>query len=332
VQLSAITAIGKLDSPDAAKVLERFVDDPNPTLSRAAIYAVYASSGMKRTDLVHDRLYVRAKHPGDKLDAALALARANDPRVVPDLLACLEKRTCSLFDVEAPLRASHAADVPGRTLLAWFKGRTELTDLVASLHPVGGAALAVSEVQAELAQNDVVRATFALDLAGELGDEKAIAMLAPLLTHESPRLRLHAAVALSRAGNADADAIIFTEVDNLPQDALPHAARLLGRVAEPAARARLLPRVLAREKGEDADVALAAASVHLAWQPEVAIFRMLDALAAPSRHERDLAEKYLRASRSPLVTELLRRALARERRDTVADQIRRILDLRGTSP
>jgi HEAT repeat protein len=331
VQLSAIAAIGKLDSPDAAKVLERYVDDPSPSLSRAAIYAVYALSGMKRTDLVHDRLYAKAKHPGEKLEAALALARGNDPRVVPDLLACLEKRSCGLFDVEGPLRASRAADVPGRTLLAWFKGRTELTDLVASLRPVGGAALAVSEVQAELAQNHIASATSALDLAGELGDDKAIAMLAPLLAHESPRLRLHAAVALSRAGNADADGIIFTELDNLPDATLPHAARLLARVAEPAARARLLPRLLARQKSDDADLALAAASVHLAWEPEVAIFRMLDALAAPSRHERDLAESALRTSKPPVVTELLRRALARERRDTVADQIRRILDLRGSA-
>lgn len=330
VQLSAITAIGKLDSPNASAVLERYVDDPNPTLSRAAIYAVYALSGMKRTDLVHARLYVLAKHPSDKLDAALALARGNDPRVTPDLLACLERRKCNLLDVEAPLRASHAPDVPGRTLLAWFKGRTELTDLVASLHPVGGAALAVSEVQADLAQNDLVRATSALDLAGELGDEKAMAMLAPLLTHESAKLRLHAAVALARAGHANADPVIFAEIDNLPHDVLPHASRLLARVSEPSTRQRLLAEVLIRERSDDADVALAAAAAHLAWEPQVAFFRILDALASPSRHERDLAEKYLRANHQPVVIELLRRALARERRDTVADQIRRILDLRST--
>jgi len=331
VQLSAISAIGKLDSPDAAGVLDRYVDDPNPTLSRAAIYAVYALGGMKRTDLVHDRLYVLAKHPGDKLDAALALGRGNDPRVIPDLIRCLERRSCNLFDVEAPLRASHAPDVPGRTLLAWFKGRTELTDLVASLHPAGGAELAVSEVQADLARNDVGRAASALDLAAELGDEKAMAMLAPLLTHESARLRLHAAVALARAGNASADSIIFAEIDNLPHDVLFHAARLLGRVSEPAARQRLLAAVVSREKGEDEDVALAVAAAHLMWNPQVAVFRMLDALASPSRHERDLAERYLRANHEPVVTELLRRALAREHRDTVADHIRRILDLRSTA-
>jgi hypothetical protein len=56
---------------------------------------------------------------------------------------------------------------------------------------------------------------------------------------------------------------------------------------------------------------------------------MLDALASSSRRERDLAERYLVSQPEPIVTELLRRALVRERRDVVGGQLRRILDLRA---
>ena len=160
-------------------------------------------------------------------------------------------------------------------------------------------------------------------------DAQALSVLEPLLSHESTRLRLHAAVALSRSGRTNADSVLLADLDNLPDERLPFFVRVTSRIAEPAARARLTPELLRREKGSDAAVAVAAAAVLLAWDPENAVFRMLDALAAPSRLERDLAERYLRGNSKPIVTSLLRRALAREQRQDVRDSLRRLLDLRA---
>ena len=328
VRLRAVTAVGKLDAPDGAKILERFIDDPNPSLQRAAIHAVYALSGMKRTNLVYDKLYLGPR-PADKLDAALALGRANDPRVVPDLLNCLELRTCTEESVDAPLRASTLQEVPGRALLAWAQGRVDVTDLVAFLRPEGGAPLSVSAVSAELAHKNVGRTVNALDLSGDLNDDKALLVLKPLLAHENTRVRMHAAVALARHGDASADPVLFGDLDNLPHDLLPSFVRLVARVSEMPARARLTPELVKREHGSDPNVAVATAAIRLAWDPEQGIFRMLEALASPLRLDRDLADRYLRVAQQPIVTDLLRRALAREQRDPVKNQLRRILDVRG---
>jgi len=127
----------------------------------------------------------------------------------------------------------------------------------------------------------------------------------------------------------NADAVLFSEMDNLPFEQLPSFVRLVSRISEPTARARLTPELAKREAGTDPPVALAAAAVHLAWAPETAIFRMLTALSSASRQDRDLAERYLLRNESPVITELLRRALAREGNESVKNQIRRILDLRA---
>jgi HEAT repeat protein len=337
VRLSAVTAIGKLDAKDAESILEKYVDDGNQSLRRAAIYAIYALSGYKRTALVYDKLYTL---PGDvnsagsgaaetKLEAAIALGWAGDPRVTGDLLTCLELNSCALVDVEAYLRMSKSPDVAGRTLLSWAKGRSELTDLVAALKPQGAGALARSEVQASLAHNALPRALHAIDLTGDLSDAQAIEILRRLATQENTRLRLHAAVALSRAGDAEGMKVLLRDLDNLPQEQLPSLVRLLARISEPPARAALAPELDRRAAGPEIPLAMAAAAVRLEWQPEQGIFRMLAALGAPTRTERDLAQRYLVRDERAVTTELLRRALAREGRPAAKDQLRRILDVRA---
>jgi HEAT repeat protein len=336
VRLSAVRALGNLEAPEGAALLERFVEDPNQSLRRAAIYAIFALSHMQRADLVRDKLY-SSDRPDVKLEAALALGRAGDPAVAGDLLTCLETGRCNRAAVDAFLHANananatKAREVPGRMLLAWARGRSDLTDLVAFLRPPGGGDLAVSDVLASVGSGDLGRAGVALDLSGDLGDARALEVLRPLLTHESARLRLHAAVALARSGRAEADGVLLADLDNLPRERLPLFVRLASRIAEPAARARLGPELLRREKSDDAAVAVAAAAVRLAWDPENAIFPMLDALAAPTRFERNLAESYLRKDPRPIVTFLLRRALAREPRGEMREQLRRILDARAGS-
>jgi hypothetical protein len=118
-------------------------------------------------------------------------------------------------------------------------------------------------------------------------------------------------------------------MDNLAAEWLPACARALEHVAEPPARAELTPALDGKARGADVDVALAAAAVILAWDPEQGVFRFLDALASPSAYERDLGEAYLEDNDDEKLTWVLRRALAREGREATRDRLRALLDRRG---
>ncbi len=335
VKLNAVSAIGKLDTQDGVALLEHYVDDSNAGLQQAAIYALYALSAMKRTDLVFKKIYDAHKDKPEfasaRLDAAVALGRAHDPRVTTDLMTCLELRTCSAWQVDGALRASNLPEIPGRVLVTWVKDRPEVTDLVGALKPQGASTVALGKAKAGLALRDLPGTINALDLAGDLGDQSALDVLRPLLGHENARLRAHASVALARWGDTSADAVILRDLENAPHDQLPHAVRLLSRVNETAARTRLLPELVKRIAQSDRDLSVAAAAVQLAWDPDAGVFSLLNALGSTERRERDLAEMYLRRSTHPKTTELLRRALSRETRTPVRDQLRRILDLRAAA-
>jgi HEAT repeat protein len=331
VRVSAAVALGKIDDKGGLPLLEPLVDDKNATLREEAIHSVFTLSGFARKDLLWDKLYPSTK-PAVKLRAAIALGKALDPRVADDLLRCVERNTCKLREVEAYLRAAPDAAMPGRILLAWVKGSSELGGLVALQKPTGAAALATSELSSAYGGHDLRRAAFAADLLGDVGDAKAPPVLLPLLGDEHSRLRLHGAIALARFSvpqATDADKALLSDLDKLPADWLGTVVRLLGHVQEPTVRARLLPELQKREKGTDVPVAMAAAAVRLEWDPEAAVFRLLDALASKDALERDLAERYLTRGRHALLTTLLRRALSRETRDPVKMSLRKVLDLRA---
>ncbi len=331
VRVSAAVALGKIDDPAGIPLLEPFVDGKNATLREEAIHSIFTLSGNTKKELVWDKLYSGTPKSTVKLRAAIALGKALDPRVSSDLLGCIEKGHCKLRDVEPYLRAAPDPQIPGRLLLAWAKGSSELGGLVALHRPVGAAAIAASELSATFPGN-LRRAAFAADLLGDVGDSKTPPALLPLLGDEHARIRLHGSIALARFAVPEAtkaDAALLADLDTLPADWLPTVVRLLGHVKEPAVRARLLPDLQKREKGKDVPVAMAAAAVRLAWDPEAAVFRFLDALAGKDALERDLAERYLARGRHPLLTTLLRRALAREPRDAVKVSLRKVLDLRA---
>jgi HEAT repeat protein len=330
VKTSAVVALGKLDDPAAIPLLEPFVANPNLSIRQEAIYAIYELSGRKRSDLVFGNLF-QSRNNVVQRRAAIELAKAGDPRVHDYLLQCLEWNQCALRDVDAYLRGTKDPATSGRLLLAWTRGRWDLTDLISALRPPGTLPLAASTIDASLARGQRDEAEMAIDLVGDLGDAAVKDRLDRALADTDSWLRLHAAVAASRLGDASADARIFQELDNFPADWLPMLARVLARVQEAPARARLMPELARRERGQDVDVALATAAVHLAWDPDNAIFRMLDGLASQSVRERDLAAQYLRKNRSERVTWLLRRALARETRPTPRDMLRKILDVRSES-
>jgi HEAT repeat protein len=330
VKTSAIVALGKIKAPEATKSLERFVDSPNLSIRQEAIYALHALSGGKRGDLIYTKLF-QAKQEATKRRAAIELGKAGDTRVRDYLLACVEQESCSVSEVDAYLRADKAPQVGGRLLLSWARGRNDLTDLIADLKPAGTVPIATSSVDAALARSDVDMAKHAIDLVGDLGEQSAKGRLQAKMRDTDTWLRLHTAVALARLGDKDADAAVLRDFDNMPAEWLPSLVLVLRRVDEAEVRARFTPELVKREKERDPNIALAAAAVRLSWDPEAAIFRLLDGLAAPSGMERFFAESYLRRDKSEKVTWLLRRALAREKRDDTRDRLRRLLIERGES-
>ncbi len=340
VRTSAIVALGKLKTAEAAKLIEPFVKSDNASIRQEAIYALHALSGGKRADLIYGKLFTLrgARHAAMRHRAAIVLGQAGDTRVREYLLTCLEQRRCRRDEVADYLRADRAPQTSGRVLLGWTQGRSELTELVSELKPAGSLPLALSVMDAYLARNrtslsraDAIMGRRAIDLVGGLGDAKVQGRLRPHLSPAHAWLRVHTAVALARLGDQAADTRLLGDLDNFPVEWLPRMAALLGRISEAPARGRLLGELQKREKDAPAPLALAAAAVHLRWDPERAFFRFLDALASAEGRERDLAERYLRRDRSPLVTSLLRRALARESRESTRDRLRQLLDAREQS-
>ncbi len=336
VRVSAVAALGKLDAPEALKLVEPYAADKNRTLRKTALLSLLSLSNGQKKDVVYDALV--AVPAGDafteqaRLEGTLALAGLGDGRVTPRVLDCLEHGRCSVRDVDPFLRVQKADFVGGRLMLSWAKGRSDLTNLVGALRPPGAGLLASSEVQFSLGHAPWSRVESAVDLAGAVGEEQAVKALSPLLQHANTDLRVHAALALSRLGQSSADQVLFSEFDNLPSGWLPRVARLLGSVGEPALRERFRPELVRRERGKELSLSLAASAVLLAWEPEAAIFRFLDALASDSVEARELAIMYLNREQRPTTTSLLRRALARETRPFVRDLLRKLLDSRrGTA-
>lgn len=324
VRTSAVVALGKLGTDKAIQPLERFVNDPNLSIRQEAIYALHALTGGKRADLIHDKLF-NTRNASVRRRAAVELGKVGDRRARDYLITCLEQRMCGAEEVAPYVRADRAPEVSGRVLLAWARGYEDLTDLLAELRPAGTLPIAMSSADAALARRDSDSAKRAVDLVGDLGDAAGKARLAGTLTEAEAWLRVHAAVALSRLGDVEADRRLLADLDNFAADWLPGYVAVMRRIKEPEVQARFAPELARRAKGPDTEVALAAAAVQLAWDPEASIFRFLDALAAPSAHERDLAARYLSKDRSQKVTWLLRRALSREKREDVRDRLRELL-------
>jgi HEAT repeat protein len=330
VKTSALVAMGKLGLAEAIPLLEKYVDSPNLAMRQEAIYAIYRASGGKRAELIYDKLF-SSSHPLVKRRAAIELGKAGDTRARDYLLSCLESSLCPLEDLNSYLHKDKDTSVPGRLLLAWAKGRSDLTDIVSDLRPAGAVSLAVSDVDASMSQGRVSRAKNSIDLVGDLGDPSVKGKLQPGLAATDTWLRVHAEVALARLGETAAEAALIAEFDNLAGVWMPGFSSALSKIEEAPVRGRLAPELIKREAGADVDVAMSAASVRLAWDPENAFFRFLAALASPHARERDLAESYIKRDRSSKVTALLRRALSRESRPATRDRLRKLLDARETT-
>jgi HEAT repeat protein len=337
VRTSAIAAIGKLSLDGAARdeairALTPLANDANLSLKEEAIYALHALTPGGRNDLLYDRLYQGLdprKHGSSIRRAALALGKAGDARVRDYLLQCVLSYSCDVDKVGTTFtKAPRDADT-GRILLAWTRGQERLTDWVATLRPAGASSLAMSVLRESWSFPESTSGLSALRLLGGLGDASALDLVTQRANTDEAYPRVVSLVAAGRLGNPAAGGRIVADLDNLAAESLPKVVRSLTDVVEPSFRASLEPMLVERTKSAAPEVALGAAAVRLAWNPDTGFMRFLEALASADAVERELGERYLMKNKDERVTWAMRRALAREERPDVRDRLRALLDLRG---
>lgn len=329
VKTSAIAGLGKLRLPASAPTLERYVADENPSVRQEAIYALHEVSGKKKNDLIYSKLF-ESKLPHVRDRAAIALARSGDTRIRDHVLTCFEQERCGLGQLEPYFLRDKHPSVRERLLVDWTRGSRELTDVIGKLRPNGASAIATASAEAAFASKDLGATAAGLDLAGDVADASVKDRLKRIAGTEDSRLWLHAGVTLARLGDHDVDQRLLSALETLPAEWLPEYVAALGRIREPEVWKRLTTGLEQRTKDKSPDIALAAAAVLLAWDPDNAVFRFLDALSAPSARERTLGARYLgrelKSKRGVRIKWLLRRALARESRAFTRDRLRLLLD------
>lgn len=332
VRTSSVAALGKLDTAAAVPVAEKYVSDPNWSIRQEAVYAISALTKGQKKDLIHDQLFA-GKLPRDgeaiRRRAAIALGELGDARVRDYLMTCYEQRACALGDVEAFLEADKDVSVSSRLLLGWAQGRHELTDLLGVKSPTGAGPLALSSFDQARSLHSVSGLRRSADFLGYVGAATATKSLSAVRKDASTWTRLHVLVASARLGDAAAVKQVLAELDNAPQAWMSRIVRIISRVREPKARQAFTAELTTRARGADADHAMAAAAVLLAWDPDPQFFLFLDALGSASPRKQALARRYLLRERSKKVTWLMRRALARESRSFVRDELRVLLDDRS---
>jgi HEAT repeat protein len=325
--------MGKLNEPKAIASLQKYVTDPNLGIRAEAIYAIAKLSKGAQKDLIHDVLFAspEAQKPTGQAmreRAAIELGELGDTRVREFLLGCFETSQCALPSIRDFVLTDRDPRTAGRLLLDWTRGRSELNDLIGQLKPAGSIPISQSSFDEALAHSRFGDAETSATLMGDLGDASSSARLHAVASHRQAWIRLHAGVARLRLGDASAAPELLRDFDNIPVDWLASAARLFGRIDEPAARKALVPELEKRKTAQDAEIAMASAAVLLAWDTENGFFRLLDGLSASSTQERELAEYYLRTNHSEKLTWVMRRALAREQRPYTRDRLRTLLDTR----
>ena len=332
VRTSSVAALGKLDTAAAVPVAEKYVSDANWSIRQEAVYAISALTSGQRKDLIYDQLFA-GKLPRDgegiRRRAAIALGELGDARVRDYLVTCYEQRACALGDVEDFFEADKDATVASRLLLGWAQGRHELTVLLGMKQPTGAGALAASSFDQARSLRNVSGLRKSADFLGSVGATTATKRLNQVRKDPSTWTRLHVLVASARLGDAAAVKQVLAELDNAPQAWMSGIVKVLARVREAQARQAFTAELTARARGADIDRGMAAAAVLLAWDPDPQFFLFLDALGSTSPRKQELARRYLLRDRSKKVTWLMRRALARESRTFVRDELRVLLDDRS---
>jgi HEAT repeat protein len=336
VRTSALVAVGKLGNTSAAEReqaiagLTPYVDHANLSVKQEAVYAIHSLTENGRADLIHDKLYSldRNKHGDVVQRAAIELAKSGDRRVLGDVLGCYVQWGCGGDGVARFLLANKSDAVDGRMLVSWARGHEHLTSMLGRLKPAGAVPLARGALEDDWPHPWSPNTRASLELLGSLGDASVVPVLTKRSGSEHTWARVRALVAATRLGDLSSAGRLAAELDNIPAEWLPTFVRALSLIDQPSARAALQSELDKRQNDPDVVIALAAAAIRLSWDPEGAIFRFLDALASDASHERDLAEMYLRKNNARTLTFVLRRALAREGRESTRDRLRALLDKR----
>src|SRR5262249_43551947 len=151
-------------------------------------------------------------------------------------------------------------------------------DLVSDLRPAGALPIAASAMDAAVsATGHPGKIERSIDLVGALGDAAARARLAQQQTKPAmsePWVEIHALTALARLGEQPAEQKLLSRMDVVAASWLPRLAFVMGHIEEKEVRGRLTPELVQREKGADVEIALAAAAIRLAWDPEAGILRL----------------------------------------------------------
>lgn len=337
VRTSAVAAMGKLalsgdELARALAALAPLANSASVPLREEAIYALHRLTPGGSPDRIYSGLYAgldpRKYHAAIRR-AALALGDAGDARVRGYLLNCLLGYSCSVAEV-GPYFTKHTDEVAsGRMLLGWARGREGLAKVVATLRPSGTLPVAMSALRDAWASPESQETLTSLQILANLGDSSAQELIVARAATDRTLPRVWSLVAAGRLGYADAPAKLVQELEVIAAEGLGDFVRAAATIEEPTVRASLDAAL--EQKSEDADlqIAIAAAAIRLAWNPDRAIFRFLAGLASPDGFERALAERYLAKNNDRRVTWLLRRALAREGSIDVKDRLRAALDERS---
>jgi hypothetical protein len=203
-----------------------------------------------------------------------------------------------------------------------------MTTMLADLRPAGSLPVARGALEESWSNPRSYTTLRSLRVLGSLGQDEVLPLVQKRANSEQTWARVYALVAAVRLGDKSAADRLVAELDNLPAEWLGDFVSAASEIREPAARENLTAKLTEKQKAKDANVALAAAAILLEWTPETAFFRFLDALASDSAYERELASRYLRRNDDRKVTFVMRRALAREGRETTRDRLRALLDKR----
>lgn len=337
VRSSAVAAIGKLalsgaEHERARKSLEALATSPSVSLREEAIYALDAVTKGGARDRIYEALFKGLdprKHGAAIRRAALALGDAGDPRVRDYLLTCLLGYGCPVERVGAYFTRNPDESASGRLLLGWTRGRSDLARVVARLKPSGTLPLAMSALRDAWAMPESSDTLTALQILGSLGDESARELVVSRSATDRTLPRILGVVAAGRLGYADAPGKLVQELEGCAAEWLPDFVRATSAIEEPALRASLDLLLEPKARDADAHIAMAALAIRLAWFPDQAIYRVIDALGSQNGFERTLAASYLGHNVDRRVTWLLRRALAREGSPDVRDRLRAVLDERS---
>jgi quinoprotein glucose dehydrogenase len=295
-------------APDGALYITDWVEGWNKT-GKGRLYRAFEPVARSSAIARETQKLLYQGMDGRSSQELLALLAHSDQRVRQDAQLALASRGPSQFDALLALAADGARPLLARVHAAWALG------IVLREHPEIGAEPLVRL----LADKDDEMRAQAVHVLGDLRFKSSSARFVELLADVSPRVRLYAAIALARAGNADAVEPLFAlardagEGDPMLRYAAIHGleacaptARLVAAATDPSAHARIAAIVALRRRSapevarflddRDPRAALEAARAVYDVPIRAAFPALADLLKSDATRERALSRRILNAA------------------------------------